>query len=546
MWSIGVVVFVLLTGRPPFEVKDRDEMHERLMSGTFDIDVLLNAGVQNRHCVDFLSKLLEVNPELRMSEYDAMRHPWLATSDLDSVFSSNMELDDELAMIYQQVTQQQVTQPQHSNPENDSSGSWQEVVLDSENEETFRRETHDSFEYSEDGGGSSEDKQLKGDTAYLDSDGRGEGVSFDFAAHETEGILCSNAATLCAFGQNSAQQGSYFFRENGSEASIRTITHHTIQVLSSQLSDLRDLGSQPSEKNEDDAISSIQATAQVEQPAPNLDTLTPVTLPHPQIPSSNQKALDETNAITATTSLDLQTNATSSQNVFSQIVTDIVTSQNLMDTKILSSISSISHEELTAPQSKMSSPLQSPSALPFINRQSSPKPIAVRSTEGDILDYGNRKRRIPASCWGKLVPLADSLPHPIVHCQGDYIMFGRNPRCTLVYDDMRISKRHCYVKVAPPLEGAAPSKKKVPWFKCGAIRNTVKVAGMGLSNGAYSRIHSGDEIVFFYDPKKDEKLAFKFYLIQRKADKRQSGDESTEAEASSTSENGDSDALMSG
>lgn len=541
MWSIGVVIFVLLTGKPPFEAKERDEMCERIMSGRYDVEALRKAGVLDKNCIDFLSKLLEVNPELRMTEYDAMSHPWLTGSDSDSIFSSNMELDDELAMFYQQATQQQ-----HSHLEDDGDGSWQEVVPDSEDEEeTFRRTKH---EYSEDENGPPGDKQFKGDRISLNSNDQGQDVSFDFAAHETEGILCSNTATLCAFGQNSAQQGSYVlpFQEYGSEASIRTVTPHTIQVLSSQLSDLRDLGSQPSENNMDDAeahIPSIQATTQMaQQLAPNLDPQSSVTLSHSQNPLSNQKAHHETDPIAAITPLDLQNNPTPSRDAFSQIVTDTLTSQNLMDSRTISSNTSITHEERTISQFG-SSPLQSESALPLRARQRNP--IAVVSTQEGILHYDNRGKHVPASCWGVLVPTADSLAHPKILCQGDVIIFGRNPKCTIVYTDIRVGKRHCVIKVTPPSpspEGTSPSRP-VPYVKCGA-RNTIRVSGVDLSHGGHLRVHSGTEIVLFQDNKLDERLAFKLYL--RKSRRRQGGDESTEAEASSPSENGDSDALMSG
>ena len=497
-----------------------------------DVDALHNAGVQNRHCIDFLSKLLEVNPDLRVNEHEALRHPWLATSDLESVFSSNMEIDDELALLHQQVTQQRP-----DNLEDDGSGSWQEVIPESEDEEAnFHRKKYDSFESSEDETGPPGDKQLK-DRVYFDSDGQGEAESFEYAAHETEGILRSNTATICAFGKAAQQDYNLPFQGYGSEASIRTVTPHTIQVLSSQLSDLRDLGSQSERNDAKVDMSSIQATPQaVRQLAPNLDTLSPVMLPHSQIPSLNQEALHETDPIAAT--LDPQSSPTSPQNVFSQSVADTVTSNNLMDTRILQSPNISMNEECR------------PGML-LLQSQSAPKPqqgpIEVRVAQKGILDFCNRGRRVRAPYWGKLVPLADSIAHPEVFCRGDVVIFGRNPKCTLIYKDERLSRRHCVLKATPPSpapEGAPPSRPTI-WCRSGAT-NSIKVAGVDLSYGRHKEIHGGDEIVLFNDKQLNEKLAFMFLRPRDPARGSQGGDESTEAEVSSPSEDGDSDTGMSG
>ena len=75
MWSLGVIVFMLLSGHPPFGGSE-DEVLEAIRTGSYSM-----SGKAWKHvsdCAkDFVRKLLEVNVSKRMSASDALNHPWI-------------------------------------------------------------------------------------------------------------------------------------------------------------------------------------------------------------------------------------------------------------------------------------------------------------------------------------------------------------------------------------------------------------------------------------------------------------------------------------
>lgn len=356
MWSIGVVIFVLLTGKAPFDARNQDEIYEHIMTGNFDV-VLRKAGIQSKDCINFLLKLIEVNPELRIQEQDALRHPWLAQSDSDSFFSSSMEIDDDLAQHYQRITQN------YSSGADDGDGSWQEVVADSEGEReeenAARRRKSESFEWNE--GYNRALDAAKGGTQikrllnYNDpnSQDRGDfnagsreedGLSFDFEPHDTEGIsmLHSNGAGLLAFAQNSAQGSSSIlplqeFVSEGSVLSVRTVTPHTVQVVSSQSK----ANAPPNTRGNEIQNSSIPSSSPHSLAVSKPGTATPVTVsPQRKILTSKSTLSSSKAPPVRSTPADLQKAPTPSLNLSKLTSHSMVStaSHGLAETRVMSSV----------------------------------------------------------------------------------------------------------------------------------------------------------------------------------------------------------------
>ena len=75
IWSVGVIMYILLTKYPPFNGKNDDEIYEAIKVGEYD---LVNPPFDkiSKQAKSLISKLLEKNPEERLSAEQALRHDW--------------------------------------------------------------------------------------------------------------------------------------------------------------------------------------------------------------------------------------------------------------------------------------------------------------------------------------------------------------------------------------------------------------------------------------------------------------------------------------
>jgi len=94
MWSLGVVAFILLSGRRPFHCRDRQEKIQRIL--TTEPSFGTSWATTSAQAIDFVRRLLVKEPELRMTAQEAMRHEWILKSKADSV---GKELRNPMAAI---------------------------------------------------------------------------------------------------------------------------------------------------------------------------------------------------------------------------------------------------------------------------------------------------------------------------------------------------------------------------------------------------------------------------------------------------------------
>ncbi|KAJ2665257.1 Serine/threonine-protein kinase [Coemansia sp. RSA 1199] len=73
VWSLGVLLYVMLTGRFPFDDPAQPANFERIMKGDFSLRPSLS-----RHVQDLIVRMLDPDSRSRISVVQVIEHPWLA------------------------------------------------------------------------------------------------------------------------------------------------------------------------------------------------------------------------------------------------------------------------------------------------------------------------------------------------------------------------------------------------------------------------------------------------------------------------------------
>jgi calcium-dependent protein kinase len=91
LWSCGVILYILLSGRAPFSGDSDNLILEKIKLGKYD----LNRSPFNKisaEAKDLIKKLLEMNPRRRISADNAINHPWFKKFDVKKLFTEVNEV----------------------------------------------------------------------------------------------------------------------------------------------------------------------------------------------------------------------------------------------------------------------------------------------------------------------------------------------------------------------------------------------------------------------------------------------------------------------
>lgn len=92
MWSIGVILYILICGFPPFYDEDNGKLFMSIQKGEFDYPSPYWDSV-SPEVIDLIDKLLVLDPGLRLTAAQLLEHPWLEESALNAPlphFAPNM------------------------------------------------------------------------------------------------------------------------------------------------------------------------------------------------------------------------------------------------------------------------------------------------------------------------------------------------------------------------------------------------------------------------------------------------------------------------
>ena len=86
-WSIGVVMYVMVTGKFPF---DGSKIYEKIMKGEYDKILLKSHKKRSNELIDLIEKFMVLNMDERLSVKDALEHSWFKTFKK----ADNIEIDN--------------------------------------------------------------------------------------------------------------------------------------------------------------------------------------------------------------------------------------------------------------------------------------------------------------------------------------------------------------------------------------------------------------------------------------------------------------------
>jgi len=81
VWSAGVVLYAMVYGNFPFRAVNVDELEQLILVGNYSLPAEISDDAR-----DLLSKMLNPNPNLRITVQGIYAHPWMQDIDYSSIF----------------------------------------------------------------------------------------------------------------------------------------------------------------------------------------------------------------------------------------------------------------------------------------------------------------------------------------------------------------------------------------------------------------------------------------------------------------------------
>jgi calcium-dependent protein kinase len=83
VWSCGIIMYILLTGLPPFNGDSDEEIVTKIKNGRFNMDKYPWPIISSQ-AKDLIKKLLEFDPHKRVTAEEALSHPWFESKQVQS------------------------------------------------------------------------------------------------------------------------------------------------------------------------------------------------------------------------------------------------------------------------------------------------------------------------------------------------------------------------------------------------------------------------------------------------------------------------------
>ena len=501
MWSLGCVIYCLLCGSPPFQGRNQDEMCRLVTSSMFDEAKLRSkVGADNDNCVEFLSQLLQVRPELRIMEAEALRHPWIFEENL--VESASMEYDEDevLGVGYdssqvQASTRQSMADVDEDDDEAEDSGTSTESS-DEDNIPLTPRAADKRV-----------DNELQGGMSRVSFSQMGEDVRYD--AHD------NSHSSSCTSSENEVFESLINSRQEFSqgETGISVIERAKADVSHLQASSgmFPDAGLNDSDGEEAGSSQLTQRLGEAfEYRSRRTKNTTTTTRRRPTEQELSRLALNNANAPPCTP-------PTVMPNQGQSVVSPFSFANNA---HFNFSPDSLNHQSpKSTPKPTRAPPLSSAATnihpRLFFNSTPLPEDDELPATQSVCSQESTTHFRVPPIKWGRLIPLPGSVAQEPIALVEQLVSIGRGTGCTIRPDDIRISKWHVALQINYPGEREMdPSQSRIGEWKpqpdmvvqfqaagrCGVYVNGRKYGG----GDRVGRLYDGDELVLFKDTSGDK------------------------------------------
>lgn len=83
IWSLGVILYMMLFGVPPFNGRTDKIIFDKILAGKYTLPEKKSLNI-SPEAKDLITKMLEYDPEKRISARQALNHPWCISSELPS------------------------------------------------------------------------------------------------------------------------------------------------------------------------------------------------------------------------------------------------------------------------------------------------------------------------------------------------------------------------------------------------------------------------------------------------------------------------------
>lgn len=134
IWSLGVIMYILLCGEPPFADIDEDEIFIKIKKGEFSMTKPIWSKVSSQ-AKDLIGKMLQKDPKLRLSSEEVLSHEFfkLYTTQKSKQSTANLKVSlDKIAKHKPDKKLQQATLAfiVYNFPDNDEVRKYKRIFLD--------------------------------------------------------------------------------------------------------------------------------------------------------------------------------------------------------------------------------------------------------------------------------------------------------------------------------------------------------------------------------------------------------------------------------